>query len=137
MPLTKPPWDTPGLHDVDEGTLARYVRDEHRFPPYTYASQFCAWPSHMAMNDRQQLDGRVLTATDRESLMGYRPGHTMPGCRKLSGKFATRRRDTLRCGLIGNAFHTLPVATLLGCLLDEAGSPDVYKSPAQLQVDFC
>ena len=30
----------------------------------------------------------------------------------------------------------MPVATLLGCLLDEAGVPDVYKSPAQLQVDF-
>ena len=27
-------------------------------------------------------------------------------------------------------------ATLLGCPLDEAGAPDVYKSPAQLQLDF-
>ena len=67
--------------------------------------------------------------------MGFQPGHTMPSC-KSNGRFAARSRDMVRCGLIGNVFHTLPVATLLGCLLDQAGAPQVYKTPTQLQVDL-
>jgi hypothetical protein len=70
--------------------------------------------------------------------MGYMPGHTLPSWKSGPGKpeVLARARDTLRCEQIGNSFHTLPVAVMLGALLRDSGCPFVYQSPDQLQTRF-
>ena len=71
-------------------------------------------------------------------LMGHRPGHTLAAWKPGPGKpeVLARARDTLRCEQIGNAFHTLPVAVMLGSLLQDCVCPFVYQSPSQLQTRF-
>lgn len=138
IPRTRPPPGAPGLYEADSETLERYFGDELRFPPYTYSERYCVHPVAGGQAERQGLGPRVLRATEREILMGYKPGHTLPAWKSGPGKpeVLARSRDTLRCEQIGNSFHTLPVAVMLGSLLRDSGCPFVYQSPDQLQTSF-
>ena len=139
IPRRRPPPGAPGLHRVDQPTLDRYFGDELRFPPYTYQSQFCMFPSSPGDESMAHLvAGRVAVAGEREVLMGYAPGHTAPAT-KLGGPGGLkllRDDDTIRCAQVGNSFHTLSVAVLFGAQLEKLGYVTCYRSPQALQEEF-
>ena len=136
IPRSRPVLAAPGLHSADDLTLERYRRDQFRFPPYTYAPEFCVQGAPGSVEEARFPLGRVLQATEREALMGFRPGHTLPAVAKAfrtSEGWHARDRDTIRCAQVSNSFHTLPVAVLLGSLLHQVGFPDAYRRPSALQ----
>ena len=90
---------------------------------------------HDGVIDEQSL--RVACAAEREVLMGYVPGFTRP----LVGRSARKRSDTwhedcARAAAIGNSFHTLSTAVLLGILFESCGFTGVMQSPDELQRRF-
>lgn len=75
----------------------RWSEDSYHYPPYTYKAEYC-------LTDEVTL--RVCGASERESLMGFRQGHTAV---KVAGRMADQ---DIRCAAVGNSFHT-GVVTLL------------------------
>ena len=83
------------------------------------------------------VSARVKLASERETLVGFRPGHTLHAVRgRTLGDSARRDADTVRCARIGNLFQTRAVASILGAQLAELGHHSLYASPAALQERF-
>ena len=80
----------------------------------------------------------MAVAMEREVSMGFKAGHTAPAC-KRRGKQETgpfRSDDTVKCALVGNSFHTLPVSIIFSSQLCSLGFPHVLTTPARLQERF-
>ena len=134
IPRSQPAWKAPGLERAGPETLARYGTDGFRFPPYTYEEVHCLVRSDAPDEHSRRASARVCRAVEREVLMGFKPHHT----RALLGRSARTRQDSwwddsLRCAALGNAYHTLSVATLLGLVLFEVGFPELRMTPVDLQ----
>ena len=125
---------------VEDHELRRYERDLRRFPPYTYQDCFCLWPEALAASFQlHPAAGRVASATEREMIMGFLPGHTrrsQKGHAEGLRGFDTGLEDTDRCALIGNSFHSLPMSIIVGSMLSDAGFPQLYASPQVLMERF-
>ena len=91
IPRRKPPYAPAGLHHTPQKARARWREDSYRYPPYTYKQEYC-------LTDGVTM--RVCGASERESLMGFRQGHTAV---KVGGKQADQ---DIRCAAVGNSFHT-------------------------------
>ena len=96
IPRWRPPVKPAGIAHTPPEARARWMKDDFRFPPYTYKDEFC-------MERNGHL--RVACAAEREILMGFAPGHTRLRKRNLS--------EDVRCSMVGNSFHTTVVAVLL------------------------
>ena len=68
IPRRRPPPGAPGLHRVDQGTLARHYGDQFRF---TYAAYVCVRVEGPRVLEGSPQELRILCATEREELMGY------------------------------------------------------------------
>ena len=140
IPRARPPPGAPGLLSVEDHELRRYERDQRRFPPYTYQDCFCLWPEAVASAIQfHPADGRVASATEREILMGFLPGHTrrsQKGHAEGVRGFDTGLEDTDRCALIGNSFHTMSMSIIVGSMLSDVGFPQLYASPQVLMERF-
>ena len=64
--------------------------------------------------------GRLLSATERERLMGF-PAEYTYDCGNAALRRTSQLHQDARCSLIGNAFHVPVVAWLLGQLLKDLG----------------
>ena len=138
IPRTRPPPGAPGLHKISDVARARYFRDALRFPPYTYEDHLCfVREADAAFSWQDPGAVRVALASERETLMGFMPAHTSHAIRgRVVGDGTHRDADTVRCALVGNSFHTLSVAVILGSQFAELGFHSVYCSPKALQERF-
>ena len=136
IPRTRPAFKAPGLNRVDASAFQRYARDGFRYPPYTYAREYC-----LARTDQQgaviEESLRVAIAQEREVLMGFVPGFTRP----ILGRASRKRPDSwsddcCRAASVGNSFHTLSTSVLVGLMLQEAGYAEVVAAPSLLQDRF-
>ena len=65
----RPAFRAPGLDRIDSEARRRYESDGFRYPPYTYAREYClGWLDHDGVIDERSL--RVACAAEREVLMG-------------------------------------------------------------------
>ena len=89
IPRSRPAFRAPGLDRIDTPTRLRYESDGFRFPPYTYAREYCV--GQLDADGVMREDTlRVACAAEREVLMGYLPGFTRP----LLGRAARKRPDS-------------------------------------------
>lgn len=109
IPRRRPPYAPAGLYHTPGEARSRWAQDPFRYP-YTYKLEYCL---------TDEVDVRVCCASERESLMGFRQGHTAV---KFQGKLADQ--DT-RCASVGNSFHTGVVSTLLHMAI-LTKQPDAY-----------
>ncbi|CAK0798723.1 unnamed protein product, partial [Prorocentrum cordatum] len=85
--------------------VARWTAAGYAAPPYQFRDCFCL---HWA-------DGRKEPprAVEREVLMGFRRGHTLPCVSSSAAKSHPERYEALRRSLVGNSFQCEVVAWLL------------------------
>ena len=134
IPRGRPAWKAPGLERVDAETFSRYAADGYRFPPYTYERRYCVAPVDCETGQVDMSRARVCRAVEREILLGLRPHHT----RAILGRAAQTRQvtyydDSERCAALGNTFHTLSTAALVGVMLHDLGFEEARASPMELQ----
>ena len=82
-----------GLHACDQDTLARWVADRHRFPPYQYL------PRHCLQNRKGEF--RIPSIREREYMMGLPVGYTQMCLPKSQRKKNTSTRDSASLGTHG------------------------------------
>jgi hypothetical protein len=77
---------------------------------------------------------RPLNADDRESLLGFRPGHTLAALKREErpGGHYQRAGSDIRCSLLGNSFSCPAVAALLGNVLHSLGI--LPEAPGMAQI---
>ena len=94
-----------GLHQCTPKEVARWTAACYAAPPYQFRGCFCL---HWA-------DGRKEPprAVEREVLMGFRRGHTVPCASSSAAKSHPERFEALRRSLLGNSFQCEVVAWLL------------------------
>ena len=113
IPRKRPPPEPAGIDTCDSATLQRWKKDEFRYPPYTYALGYM-------ISESERL--RPLKAEEREILMGFARGHTALLLKKQpQGEVEVQQAEDLRCGALGNSFHTNTVAMLLDAALGTLG----------------
>ncbi len=94
---SRPPICPKGIEDCDEEELREWEASHYAMPPYQFKKDNRVKP-------RSSRD-RILKAEEREKLHGFRIGHT---------EGSPMIPETKRISLIGNTFHCVVVAYLLG-----------------------
>ena len=93
-PRASPGYKPAGLQQCTYEERARWVQDQHRFPPYQYCEKHCL------VNKRGEL--RLPSIEEREVVMGFPRNYTMMCMVKhLQGSVA---HTDCRLGLIGNSW---------------------------------
>lgn len=59
-----------GYGRCSEECLARWASSDYKFPPYQFKEQYILWDSKLHQ-------ARLLSANERERLLGYGSGHTL------------------------------------------------------------
>ena len=91
----RPPPRPAGIEKCDEATLERWRRDEYRYPPYQYRQSFVIMGKH---------GWRLLSAVERELLLGYGYRHTSLCLPASLIKSSKSRYEDIRCSLLGDSF---------------------------------
>ena len=113
IPRKKPPPSPAGLSGTDEVAKQRWVEDQFRYPPYTYAEVYMV---------KQDEILRPLKSLEREVLMGFPRGYTAALSRKIpQGEEQIQAAEDMRCAALGNSFHTNTVASLIDLALFKMG----------------
>lgn len=91
-----------GIRQCQDHELERWMQDLHRFPPYQYRDCHC-------VQNRSGLL-RVPDAPEREAMLGFPTGYTVPCVPKNERK--SGRYNDVRLTLLGNTW-SVPVVTML------------------------
>ena len=120
------PGDSPaGLEQCDTPTRQRWKEHAYRYPPYQYKYQ------HGMVNGTQW---RPPSATERETLLGFRAGHTAVVMTPAQAKGREEEREDRRLCLLGNSIQTGVLAWILGWLLHEQGFLPAPPAPTLVDV---
>eukprot|EP00435_Cladocopium_sp_Y103_P054777 s1675_g18.t1 len=110
IPRGRPPKAPAGLASTSEEGRERWRAHQFRYPPYTYERDY--------MVETAEGHLRPLNANERETLMGYRKGHTLDMARKIPASEKEKQAlEDQRCSALGNAFHATVVAALFDHML--------------------
>ena len=93
----EPPPMPAGISRTDDRTRSRWRQDNYRYPPYQYKADYLIWDSRLNRC-------RLLTAREREILMGYGAEHTQVAWSASQAKQNERGFEDERCSLIGDSF---------------------------------
>lgn len=127
MPRKRPPPAPAGIDQCNEATKTLWRNDKMKFPPYTYGPLY--------LFESRSLPGkkRVASATEREKLMGFRPGHTLAMFKKDAETEEEREQHEVgRQAAIGNSFHAVCVACLLDVWLWSSGVKTDLVGPKEI-----
>ena len=102
-PRAHPGYKPAGLSQCTADERARWVADEHRFPPYQYCSSNCLV--------NKAGDIRLPSISEREVIMGFPKGYTMH-CLPKKWHGTSSHRDQ-RLTLVGNSWNVTVVTWLL------------------------
>ena len=91
----RPPPRPAGIEKCDQDTLERWRVDQYRYPPYQYK-----FPN-LIMGER---GWRLLSASERELLLGYGYKHTSLSLSASAIKANKAWYEDLRCSLLGDSF---------------------------------
>lgn len=97
IPRDKPPERPVGVHRCTADELMRWRQDQFRFPPYQYKDAYM-------IEDTISGSLRYLVATEREQLLGYGWGHTLPAMSASAAKSTKRGYEDERLSLLGDSF---------------------------------
>ena len=107
IPRHAPPLKPAGLERCSEDTIARWRADSFRFPPYQYSDCFLIW-----RGDKW----RLLSASERELLLGYGYDHTILCMSTSEAKQNKQLFEDTRRTLLGDSFSiysfVIPCAAL-------------------------
>lgn len=93
----RPPERPVGWSRCSDEELMRWRQDQFRFPPYQYRN------CYMVVN--QATGGlRYICASEREQLLGYGWGHTLPAFSASTAKGSKRAYEDERLSLLGDSF---------------------------------
>lgn len=93
----RPPVRPVGFGRCAEHELLRWRQDRFRFPPYHYKDVYMLY----------QIDSsrvRYMSSRERETLMGYGPGHTYPAFSASAAKGSPSGYEDERMSLVGDSF---------------------------------
>ena len=120
-----------GLAKADEETKLRWERDEYKYPPYTYASQFM-----VELKGRPETK-RPLNSREREILMGFQPGHLAKMHRKEPANEQEKAlQEVQACAAVGNSFHTGSMAILADIAMWSLGRKVTTKGIRKMHDEF-
>ena len=105
-----------GVQQCSQEDLARWTRDNYRFPPYQYASR------NLLINKHNQL--RLPSISEKEYMMGFPVGYTLNSVEKKLRN--TTQHSDVRHSLIGNSWSVPVVAWLLSQLFGRLGLCPLY-----------
>ena len=91
----RPPPRPAGIEKCDESTLQRWEADQYRYPPYQYKSSYVI---------RGKKGWRLLSAVERELLLGYGYRHTSLCLSASNIKASKTKYEDIRCSLLGDSF---------------------------------
>lgn len=91
----RPPPQPAGINKCSYSTIQRWIADSFRFPPYQYGDRYLI---------RRGETWRLLSAVERELLLGYGIGHTR-SCMSASEQKQNQTAYTdMRLSLLGDSF---------------------------------
>ena len=93
----RPPERPVGYHRCLPHELLRWRQDSFRFPPYQYRDCYM-------MVEECSDKVRYLSPAERETLMGFGPGHTEPALNASTAKSSPKGYADERMSLTGDAF---------------------------------
>ena len=117
----QPPPTPAGISRCDSDTLARWVSDEYRFPPYQYRLE------NLVRN--ASGDVRYLSAAERELLLGFGKDHTLFAVAANEVKGNETEFEDKRLSLCGDSFSMLSFGWIISQLCRKWVTP---RSPQQL-----
>ena len=123
-PRAKPGNRPAGLSTLSISEAQHWERDWYRFPPYQYQTK--------NLVHHETLGSRLPSVTEREAILGFPIGYTLP-CAKKGELNAEDLRD-VRLSLLGNSWSVPVVAILLHQLLAPLGlvAPLTIKEVVEL-----
>ena len=95
IPRQRPPPRPAGIKKCDEACLARWKNDSYRYPPYQYDWRYLI---------TTQSSWRLLSATEKELLLGYGYNHTVLAWPASKVKQNPRGFDDARHSYLGDSF---------------------------------
>lgn len=110
-PRDRPGHRPAGIQHCSDEEIARWVGDQHRFPPYQYQTK------NLLINKKGDL--RAPDVEEREFLLGFPVGYTANCLPK--GQRKGEAYNDVRLTLLGNTWSVPVVAWLLGQLLAPLG----------------
>ena len=90
-----PPPRPAGIEKCDKATLQRWRADQYRYPPYQYKDSYVI---------RGKKGWRLLSAVERELLLGYGYRHTSLCLSASNIKVSKTKYEDIRCSLLGDSF---------------------------------
>ena len=95
IPRDHPPFKPAGLERCSQATVERWTEDSFRYPPYQYGPGFAI---------TSESSWRLLRAEEKELLLGYGLGHTLPIWSASKQKSNRRGYDDARHSALGESF---------------------------------
>ena len=120
-PRSAPGRKPAGIHGCTAQEVARWERDNYRYPPYQFANR------NLLINKRNEL--RLLTIEEKEIMMNFPIQYTLNSVDKKQ-RGSTAHSD-LRHTLIGNSWSVPVIAWLMAQLFGRLGFCPLY-TPQQL-----
>ena len=108
-----------GASAADAAQYRRFSDDGGRFPLHAYAAEQCV--QEKTGNGAMRL--RVLSAAERERLMGYPPDWTAPL------RAQRQSQEDVRCHAIGNGFHIPSILLILAIMVQPVQGVGVSQAP--------
>ena len=105
IPRASAPSDPKGLEAASEETCRLWRKWQHCYATYQFGPQY--------LLQHPSEERRPPNATERELLMDFAAGHTLPCQRTAARKERPYALEVQRCSLIGNGFQCGTVAWLL------------------------
>lgn len=93
----KPPPGPVGINRCDQDTRTRWESENFMYPPYQFKEQYLIY-------DERISRGRLLNSRERERLMGFGDGHTLPAFSASKAKQDKQGYEDERCSLLGDSF---------------------------------
>ena len=120
----RPPFRPAGIAGMTEEEKLRWQADAFAQPAYQYANRWCV----------HAKDGnlRPASAAERERILGFEPGHTLPAVPSAMYSARPLEAERLRKSLLGNSFSCPMFAWLVSHLLVDAGLATRVPSPTEV-----
>ena len=106
IPRKKPPFKPAGLASCDRASLKRWKDASFACAPYQFKEKNCIL--------RASGNLEPPTATEREALMGFAKGHTVPCVTSSEAKHEKCQHEIKRRSLLGNSYQCHVVGWLVG-----------------------
>eukprot|EP00435_Cladocopium_sp_Y103_P039833 s1161_g10.t1 len=118
-PRQSPGYKPAGIRQCEEHELARWRKDQFRFPPYQYQDKHCL--------QNRKGEVRLPNISEREVIMGFPKDYTQ-NCVSKGDQGSQAHLDT-RLSLIGNSWNV----TVVAWLLSQLGFPRGINRPFSVQ----